>query len=90
MKTKRLVTVVAVVAIVLSVSVLGTSIATANTNVVKNVNQGKVADPSVPPRPPFPHRNPGESGRAWVADVLNWVHLLLDWLHSLHFHFHFR
>ena len=94
MKTKRLVTVVAVVAIVLSLSVLGTSVATAK--VVKNVRQSQVADRTLPPQPPellqppeLPHHIPGQSGQSgwsWLSQETNWMGLLgQSLLQILHF-----
>ncbi len=81
MKTIRLVQVVAVVTLLLSVSILSASMA-----VAKPQNVFKAS--ATPTRPPFPSRQPGESGRDWARDVLHWVSQLLDWLGN-HLHLHF-
>ena len=65
--------------IVLSVSVLGTSVAIAKPQ--------KVFQPSATPSPlPFPHHTPGQSWWTWVSQVMNWVGLFWQWLmHAIHF-----
>ena len=81
MKTQRLIEVVAVMAIVLSFSVLGTSLATAKVQVVQNVRHSRVADPSVRPTPPaFPTPTPGQPIWSWVGSIIHWVGLLWQWL----------